>query len=89
MISYDFAPYDRNDLAQIITRLAAEDGATVEKSAAELLADFSGGSPGNAKVLLKRLRGYISSDPKCIGIDAARGALSRLGTSISQPAPWT
>lgn len=79
MISYDFAPYDRSELAQIITRLAAEDGAIVENAAAELLADFSGGSPGNAKVLLKRLRGYIGSDAKSIGIDVARGALISFG----------
>jgi len=79
MIPCDFAPYTLNELAQIITRLAAEDGSSVENSAAELLAEFSGGSPGNGKVLLKRLRGYVGSDTRDIGIGVAREALISFG----------
>jgi len=43
LIPYDFAPYTRNELVQIITRLAAENGASIENSAAELLVGFAGG----------------------------------------------
>ena len=79
LIPYDFAPYTWGELTQIITRLAAENGASIENSAAELLAEFSGGSPGNAKVLLKRVCGYVGTDVTDINIRVAREALVSFG----------
>lgn len=79
LIAYDFAPYTPNELVQIITQLAAEDGASIEDSAAELLAGFARGSPSDAKVLLKRVRGYLGTDTTNISVAVAREALVSFG----------
>ena len=79
LIPYDFAPYTRNELVQIITRLAGENGASIEDSAAELLVGFAVGYPGDAKVLVKRVCEYIGTDTINIGVGVAREALVSFG----------
>ena len=53
MVPYDFTAYAQSELVEIVLRLAADDGWNIETGAAELLAGFAAGSPGEAKVLLK------------------------------------
>lgn len=58
---YDFAPYSREELGQIVRLLAKQQGLAMDIDAAELLADYCGESPGDARVMVKRLQDFVST----------------------------
>lgn len=81
MIAYDFAPYDPVEIAIIIWRLAVEHGLLVDDlEAALLLAKHCDGSPGNARVLIRRIRDFVGPYSKNhVTRDMAREALVSFG----------
>jgi len=58
MIPFNFGSYDEEQISKIIELIAIEQNVTVEPTAAHLLAMYSDGSVGNAKVLFKRVMRY-------------------------------
>jgi len=82
MIVYDFAPYSLIEIFRIILRLAFEGKVPIDEDAhaAYLLAQHSEGSPGNARVLLRRVREYMGTCGKnLLTVDVARDALISFG----------
>jgi len=79
MIRLDFAPYSAQEIGEMI-KLAGN--LTLDPEAATLLAQYCEGTPGNARVLVKRLSDYINdydhaTDP--VNVDLAREALVSFG----------
>jgi Holliday junction resolvasome RuvABC ATP-dependent DNA helicase subunit len=53
MIAYDFAPYSAHEIGQILQLISKQENISVEPEAADLLAEYCEGSPGNSRVLMK------------------------------------
>ena len=80
-IAMDFEPYDREEVADILSQVAADDGLHIEAGAARLMAGHCRGNPGNALALLKRIKrhhGSVMADAP-IGREAAQRILDFLG----------
>ena len=56
MLPFEFDPYSRQELAQIVQLLGKAELLGIESDAALLLAEYCEGSPGVAKSLVERLR---------------------------------
>ena len=59
LIAFDFAPYSEKEIAQIVRLQAEQQGFIIDDDTAILLADYCNGSPGDARVIVKRLRDYV------------------------------
>lgn len=80
MVVCDIAPYTGDEIGQIICLLAKQQGLTIDSDAANLMADYCGGSPGNARVLITRLQGHMNiSVTTHVSIELAREALLSFG----------
>ena len=87
MIAYDFAPYRVHEIGQILQLISQQEKISVEPEAAGLLAEYCEGSPGNARVLMKRLLEYTrTNETEPVSLNLAREALvsfGYLGTSAT------
>lgn len=80
MIAYNFSTYTADEIVQILQFIGERENLVIETDAAHALADHSGGSPGNARVMVKRVRDYL--DPKAkthVTLDLAQQALLSFG----------
>ena len=57
MIRFDFTPYSVQEIGEIVKSIG---NLTFDPEAATLLAQHCEGSPGNARVMVKRLRNYVN-----------------------------
>jgi Holliday junction DNA helicase RuvB len=80
LIAFDFAPYSKKEIAEIVCFQAEQQGFVIDYDSAMLLADYCNGSPGDARVLVKRLRDYARpSTASQVRPDAVREALASFG----------
>jgi Holliday junction resolvasome RuvABC ATP-dependent DNA helicase subunit len=80
MVVYDFIPYTVGEIAQIIQLIAKRENLTVDSDAAVALAEHCTGCPGNAGVILKRVRDYLDPNTaRDLTIDLAQEALRSFG----------
>jgi len=76
LIAYDFSAYSEPEIGEIVLLLARQLEFTINPDAASLLAGYCNASPGEARVLVKRLKNYLStSHAERVTIDVAREAL--------------
>lgn len=86
LIRFDFAPYSAQEIGEIIKRIG---NLTFDPEAATLLAQHCEGIPGNARVMVKRLRNYVNDyATDHVTVDLAKEALASFGY-ISKPSPRT
>jgi HJR/Mrr/RecB family endonuclease len=86
MIRFDFAPYSVQEIGEIIKRIG---NLTFDPEAATLLAQHCEEIPGNARVMLRRLRNYVSDyATDHVTVDLAKEALVSFGY-IGKPSPRT
>jgi Holliday junction resolvasome RuvABC ATP-dependent DNA helicase subunit len=79
MIRFDFAPYSAQEIGEMIKSAG---NLTLDPEAATLLARYCEGTPGNAKVIARRLRDYMNDYDHAtdhVNVDLAREALVSLG----------
>jgi Holliday junction resolvasome RuvABC ATP-dependent DNA helicase subunit len=77
---YDFAPYTVNEISKILQLIAQQENLIIDPEAAVLLAERCEGSPGNGKVIVKRVRDYLSpNDGNHVTVDLATQALLSFG----------
>jgi hypothetical protein len=77
MIRFDFAPYSLQEIGEIIKSIG---NLTIDSEAATLLAKHCEGTPGNARVIVKRLQDYIKDyATDHVTVDLAREALVSFG----------
>ena len=77
MIRFDFAPYSLQEIGEIIRSM---DNLTIDPEAADLLAQHCEGTPGNARVIVKRLTDYMKDyATDHVTVDLAREALVSFG----------
>ncbi|HEY7322483.1 MAG TPA: restriction endonuclease [Candidatus Binatia bacterium] len=77
MIRFDFAPYSLQEIGEIMKSIG---NLTIDPAAATLLAQHCGGTPGNARVMIKRLNDYIKDyATDHVTVDLAREALVSFG----------
>jgi Holliday junction DNA helicase RuvB len=74
----DFAPYDIDQISELVMMLAEQQGLLIFPDAAELLAGYCDGSVGNARVLVKRVQDY-ARNPLAVTPEIAREALVSFG----------
>ncbi|MEX0806461.1 MAG: restriction endonuclease [Candidatus Binatia bacterium] len=80
MIVYDFAPYSVHEIGQMLQLIAKQENISVEPEAADLLAKYCEGSPGNARVLMKRLLEYTrTNETERVSLNLTREALVSFG----------
>ena len=85
MIRFDFAPYSAQEIGEVIKSAG---NLTFDPEAATLLAQYCEGTPGNARVMVKRLSDYINDYDYAtdhVNVDLARAALGSFGY-IGKPA---
>jgi holliday junction DNA helicase RuvB len=86
MIRFDFAPYSVQEIVEIVKSIG---NLTFDPEAATLLAQHCEGTPGNARVMVKRLRNYINDYATAhVTVDLAKEALVSFGY-IGQPSTRT
>ena len=86
MIRFDFAPYSVQEVGEIVKSIG---NLTFEPEAATLLAQHCEGTPGNARVMVKRLRDYVSDyATDHVTVDLAKEALVSFGY-IGKPSTGT
>jgi Holliday junction resolvasome RuvABC ATP-dependent DNA helicase subunit len=86
MIRFDFAPYSVQEIGEIVKLIG---NLTIEPAAAILLAQHCEGTPGNAKVMVKRLRDYVNDyATDHVTVDLAKEALVSFGY-IGKPSTRT
>ena len=77
MIRLDFAPYGVEEIGELVKSIG---NLTIDSEAATLLAQHCEGTPGNARVIAKRLNDYIKDyGTGHVTVDLAREALVSLG----------
>jgi restriction system protein len=79
MIRLDFAPYSAQEIGEVIKSAG---NLTFDPEAATLLAQYCEGTPGNARVMVKRLSDYINDYDYAtdhVNVDLARDALVTFG----------
>ena len=77
MIRFDFTPYSVQEIGEIIKSIG---NLTFDPEAATLLAQHCEGIPGNARVMVKRLRNYVNDyDTDHVTVDLAKEALVSFG----------
>jgi Holliday junction resolvasome RuvABC ATP-dependent DNA helicase subunit len=80
MIAYDFAPYSEQEMSEIVCLLGKQQGLALDPRAADFLAGYCSGSPGDARVMVKRLRGFVSATGEgSVGVSVVRDALISFG----------
>lgn len=82
-VLYEFDPYDRGEIEALLSKLASDEGIALTPDAASLLAPHCGGSPGNASVLMKRVRSRFG--PTLIGCAQVPEVLTELGFDDNYP----
>jgi len=86
MIRFDFAPYSVQEIGEIVKLIG---NLTFDPEAATLLAQHCEGNPGNARVMVKRLRNYVNDyATDHVTVDLAREALVSFGY-IGKPSTRT
>ena len=86
MIRFDFTPYSVQEVGEIVKSIG---NLTFEPEAATLLAQHCEGTPGNARVMVKRLRDYVSDyATDHVTVDLAKEALVSFGY-IGKPSTGT
>jgi Holliday junction resolvasome RuvABC ATP-dependent DNA helicase subunit len=86
MIRFDFTPYSVQEIGEIVKSI---ENLTFDPEAATLLAQHCEGSPGNARVMVKRLRNYVNDyATDHVTVDLAKEALVSFGY-IGQPSART
>ncbi|HVH92500.1 MAG TPA: restriction endonuclease [Candidatus Acidoferrum sp.] len=86
MIRFDFTPYSVQEIGEIVKSIG---NLTFDPEAATLLAQHCEGSPGNARVMVKRLRNYVSDyATDHVTVDLAKEALVSFGY-IGKPSART
>lgn len=84
LIAYEFVPYSTEEIGNIISSLAQDEGLTINADASIFLAEQCDGLPGNAAVLLKRMRTQAGAYlPRHITIEDARRILVLLGYNVN------
>ncbi len=77
MIRSDFAPYSVQEIGEIVRLIG---NLTFDPEAATLLAQHCEGTPGNARVMVKRLRNYVNDyATDHVTVDLAKEALISFG----------
>src|SRR5215813_9470288 len=77
MIRYDFTPYSVQEISEIIKLIG---DLTFDPEAATMLAEHCEGIPGNARVMVKRLRNYVSDyATDHVSVNLAKEALVAFG----------
>jgi Holliday junction resolvasome RuvABC ATP-dependent DNA helicase subunit len=77
MIRFDFVPYSMQEIAEIVKCIGR---LTIDPEAATLLAQHCDGTPGNARVMVKRLRDYLTDyATDHVTVDLAKEALVSFG----------
>ena len=77
MIRFDFAPYSVQEIGEIVKRIG---NLTFDPEAATLVAQHCEGTPGNARVMVKRLRNHVSDyATDHVTVDLAKEALVSFG----------
>jgi Holliday junction DNA helicase RuvB len=82
-VTYEFEPYTAAEMNSVISRLARDRGIELSSDAAEGLVQQCAGSPGNALVLVERIR--RAHDVPVIGIDDLPAIFAELGLGEYQP----
>ena len=86
MIRFDFAPYSVQEIGEIVKLIG---NLTFDPEAATLLAQHCEGTPGNARVMVKRLRNYVNDyATDHVTVDLAKEALVSFGY-IGKPSTRT
>jgi Holliday junction DNA helicase RuvB len=86
MIRFDFAPYSVQEIGEIVKIIG---NLIFEPEAATLLAQYCEGIPGNARVMVKRLRNYVDDyATDHVTVDLAKEALVSFGY-IGKPSTRT
>ncbi len=86
MIRFDFAPYSVQDIGEIVKLIG---NLTFDPEAATLLAQHCEGTPGNARVMVKRLSNYVNDyATDHVTVDLAKEALVSFGY-IGKPSTRT
>jgi holliday junction DNA helicase RuvB len=86
MIRLDFAPYSVQEIGEIVKLIG---NLTFDPEAANLLAQHCEGTPGNARVMVKRLRNYLNDyATDHVTVDLAKEALVSFGY-IGKPSTAT
>src|SRR5262245_13692974 len=86
MIRYDFTPYTVQEISEIVKLIG---DLTFDPEAAILLAEHCEGIPGNARVMVKRLRNYLSDyATDHVSVDLAKETLVSFGY-IGKPSTRT
>ena len=86
MFAFDLAAYDVHEISQIIPSLAKQQGITIDSEAADLLAEYCNGCPGEASVLLKKAHEYaVAYAAGHITPAIVRDALAVFGPKSSSP----
>ncbi len=85
MIRLDFAPYSVQEIGEIVKSI---ENLTFEPEAATLLAQHCEGTPGNARVMVKRLRNYVNDyATDHATVDLAKEALVSFGYIVKASTP--
>jgi Holliday junction DNA helicase RuvB len=86
MIRFDFTPYSVQEIGEIVKLIGK---LTIDPEAATLLAQHCEGTPGNARVMVKRLRNYVNDyATDHVTVDLAKEALVSFGY-IGKPSART
>src|SRR5262245_11523667 len=86
MIRYDFTAYSEQEISEIVKLIG---DLTFDPQAALLLAEHCEGIPGNARVMVKRLRNYVTDyATDHVSVDLAKEALVSFGY-IGKPSART
>jgi HJR/Mrr/RecB family endonuclease len=86
MIRFDFMPYSVQEITEIVKSMG---NLTFDPEAATLLAQHCEGIPGNARVMVKRLRNYVNDyNTDHVTVDLAKEALVSFGY-IAKPSTGT
>ena len=74
----DFTSYSESEIAEIICQQAQRLLFNVDSEAAMLLAGYCNGAPGEARVLVKRVRDYLGDlrNGDLVTMDVAKEALA-------------
>lgn len=88
MMVYEFSPYDIHQIGQIILSQAAQQDIAISSDAAALLAKSSGGIPGTASILLKRVHTHaIAFSDGQITSSVVEESLASYGFGTGSPIP--
>lgn len=88
-LRYDFRPYTIAEMAQLVSRFAVQYDLLIQPEAAKLIARYCEGTPGKAKVLVKRIADYclVKAPTSVVTLALAKVALSHLGHSENTQTP--